>query len=516
MCTLFDEEFRTAVLDKGATVSFTDAESRLMKYLARHPGQTLSRDQILDGMSRDTSEKTDRSIDYLVNRIRRKLGDDPKTPRFIATRYGGGYVWIAGGTRKTTPTPDDAFVVVGSIKGLSTIGEANAGALEFAKALTRQIDRQLPDGQNAVCLPEDKSQAAEAPISVELVFFRDHRGLECVVSCWSGRSRRIFLAKRLQLRMTGGAALPDGFELSGLADSILASRWRSDVDHHLATTPLPVAMQAAATEQDDSRVYHKMMTPKLRRFRKEYPDDPHIKLVYATHIHSDYIINGTHLAQHHPERRARDLAEIEALVLDSLEYAQANPQLAIMAAKLLYFVDKGYMSLALELSERAHDACTSVGSSLAIVGQMQSFVGRTDLAISYLKQALALAEGNKTFERYVLVMLCQALIAANRRDELGPHRERIYGHHPLLRIFLEPIFTDPDQPSLRARGAVMVMPRAKMSALLSHIHFAWSRLYMDPDHQANTIRAPLSLAIRRFGPGVVPEDIRQDIPQLFA
>ena len=514
MCTLFDTEYRTAVLGEGATVSFTDAESRLIGYMARHPGQTLTRDQILDGMSRDTGEKTDRSVDYLVNRIRRKLQDDPKTPRFIATRYGGGYVWVAS-EKSTSVTPNDAYVVVGDIKGLDTIAEAQAGALEFAKALTKEINMHLPEGQSAVLLPDSAPSGANTPISVELVFFRDHRGLECVVSCWSGRSRRIFLAKRLKLRTTGGTVLPDGFDLNELTDTILTSRWRSDIDHHLATTPLPVAMQSAATEQDDSRVYHKMMTPKLRQFRKDFPDDPHIKLVYATHIHSDYIINGVDLAQHHRERRVRDVEEIETLVLDALDYAQANPQLAIMAAKLLYFVDKGYKPLALELSERAHEACTSVGSSLAIVGQMHSFVGETDLAISYLKQALALARNNATFERYVLVMLCQALIATNQREDLAPYRERIYGHHPLLRIFLEPLFTDPDQPSLRARGAVMVMPRAKMTALLSHIHFAWSRLYEAPEHQANTIRAPLSLAIRRFGPGVVPDEIRRDMPQLF-
>jgi len=85
-----------------------------------------------------------------------------------------------------------------------------------------------------------------------------------------------------------------------------------------------------------------------------------------------------------------------------------------------------------------------------------------------------------------------------------------------LRVFLEPFFTDPDQPSLRARGAVMVMSRTKMNAMLSQVHYVWARLYEDPAHRANAIRAPLNLAIRRFGPNVVPVEIKQDIPQFFA
>jgi SulP family sulfate permease len=38
---------------------------------------------------------SDRSIDYLVNRVRRKLGDSARRPHYIETRYGEGYVWIA-------------------------------------------------------------------------------------------------------------------------------------------------------------------------------------------------------------------------------------------------------------------------------------------------------------------------------------------------------------------------------------------------------------------------------------
>jgi len=43
------------------------------------------------------SESFNRSIDITMSRIRQKLGDDPKQPRFIKTVWGTGYVFIAQG-----------------------------------------------------------------------------------------------------------------------------------------------------------------------------------------------------------------------------------------------------------------------------------------------------------------------------------------------------------------------------------------------------------------------------------
>jgi DNA-binding response OmpR family regulator len=36
----------------------------------------------------------DRSLDVLVSRLRKALGDDPRRPRFIKTVYGAGYLFL--------------------------------------------------------------------------------------------------------------------------------------------------------------------------------------------------------------------------------------------------------------------------------------------------------------------------------------------------------------------------------------------------------------------------------------
>lgn len=86
-------------------VRFTRRERALLQLFTRHPRQLLHRSQILDALSYTGSDSSDRTIDFLVNRLRSKLGDDARHPRFIATQYGEGYIWIAANGSSHCP-PD--------------------------------------------------------------------------------------------------------------------------------------------------------------------------------------------------------------------------------------------------------------------------------------------------------------------------------------------------------------------------------------------------------------------------
>jgi len=58
-----------------------------------HVGKIMSRDQILDHMRNREWVPTDRTVDVLIGRLRRKLGDDPGDPRLILTVHGAGYLF---------------------------------------------------------------------------------------------------------------------------------------------------------------------------------------------------------------------------------------------------------------------------------------------------------------------------------------------------------------------------------------------------------------------------------------
>jgi DNA-binding response OmpR family regulator len=86
-----DMDARSVAL-AGQPVALTALEFDLLACLARSAGRVLSRDQLLDAISGRSYEVFDRSVDVHVSAIRRKLGDDPKNPRYIRTIRSAGYM----------------------------------------------------------------------------------------------------------------------------------------------------------------------------------------------------------------------------------------------------------------------------------------------------------------------------------------------------------------------------------------------------------------------------------------
>jgi two-component system response regulator CpxR len=81
-----------SVTQAGTPLALTPLEFDLLASLARAAGRVLSRDQLLDEISGRDYEVFDRSIDVHVSALRRKLGDDPRNPRYIKTVRSAGYL----------------------------------------------------------------------------------------------------------------------------------------------------------------------------------------------------------------------------------------------------------------------------------------------------------------------------------------------------------------------------------------------------------------------------------------
>jgi DNA-binding response OmpR family regulator len=84
---------RTAVLGDQA-LSLTPVEFDLLASLARAKGRVRSREALLEECRERDYDVFDRSIDVHISALRKKLGDDPKSPRFIRTYRGAGYMLI--------------------------------------------------------------------------------------------------------------------------------------------------------------------------------------------------------------------------------------------------------------------------------------------------------------------------------------------------------------------------------------------------------------------------------------
>ncbi len=75
-------------------LTLTALEFELLAGLARARGRVKTREQLIEAIADRSYDGLDRSIDVHVWSLRRKLGDDPKTPRFIRTVRAVGYMLI--------------------------------------------------------------------------------------------------------------------------------------------------------------------------------------------------------------------------------------------------------------------------------------------------------------------------------------------------------------------------------------------------------------------------------------
>jgi two-component system OmpR family response regulator len=86
-CTLTDSE--------GSISDLSAAETRLLEVLLKSAGRVLSRGQLMDHIRSNDEDPLDRSVDARISRLRKRLGDDPKSPKLLRTVYGAGYIFSA-------------------------------------------------------------------------------------------------------------------------------------------------------------------------------------------------------------------------------------------------------------------------------------------------------------------------------------------------------------------------------------------------------------------------------------
>jgi two-component system response regulator CpxR len=75
-------------------LALTPVEFDLLQSLMRARGRVKTREQLLEEIRERDYEVFDRSIDVHISALRRKLGDDPRQPRFIRTVRSAGYMLI--------------------------------------------------------------------------------------------------------------------------------------------------------------------------------------------------------------------------------------------------------------------------------------------------------------------------------------------------------------------------------------------------------------------------------------
>jgi len=511
--TTFESDFTAATRDDGLTVRFTRSERLLLLHMQKNAGRLLSRSQLLDATSEPGSDKSDRTIDFVITRLRHKLNDDVTEPRFIATRYGEGYVWVAT-LQKPSLKGAGAHLVLGPIR---IFGDKTQGVDHIDRligALQSELSDRLGAGLEVVLLPDcpPRSQFGENPprYSADLTFINlDNRKRDCVVTV-----HEFALGKLISVNRFTTDAEDDLSTAAEMAARITADIWHSSLRDPNQIEPVVISLNNASIALTGDPGNWQENDSRLRSLLADQPDDPVVKVLLATNIQSKYVIGGA-MAFMQPETAfLKDEDEIEALVTSALPLLQNDPTHALAAARLIFFLNRGYGPLAIEIAERSHRLGTSVAASYAAIGHMQVYLGDAEAGIAALDMALQMTTPNTQYEIYLQVVKSQALHAMGDREALQQLTADLYARLPDLQYFLEIYYSPQDDPSPAARMAVQNMPPAMATATLLFGHYIYARHFVQRDHRQTALGPAVRLLCGQFGTDVLPEVMRREYGHL--
>ncbi|MBE3609136.1 response regulator transcription factor [Campylobacter californiensis] len=85
------KEYEHEILFKGSVVNLTAAEYDILRYLMLKEGGAVTREELIYNCESINEDSTNKSIDVIIGRIRAKIGENPKEPRYIHAIRGVGY-----------------------------------------------------------------------------------------------------------------------------------------------------------------------------------------------------------------------------------------------------------------------------------------------------------------------------------------------------------------------------------------------------------------------------------------
>lgn len=498
---LFDPKFRYASRTDGQTIHFTPVESAALALLAGHVGQILPRQRLLDATQRGEADALERSVDLLINRLRGKLGDSARAPRFIATSYGEGYSWIAA---PEAEPGGDVYVAIGPAAGpeaLRTEPRVKAFLVDLAGALRAR----LPSERGVSLLSLAAASEAQAPFRVEVGLRQDEAGVHCAVVLRESASGAALRAERWTIA-PADETLVGRTAATAFAASIKSEIWRSLArargDAGPTDEPIELRLHRAALLLSRSPQSWLESEAELEKLRGERPDDPQTALMWASHLYARLVLDlSSDPGVLEPQ--------IEALVFQALPHVRGDPMLELAAAKLLCFVSHDHLALAEALAEDAFARSTAFASAFAVLGQLRLNRGRLREAIAHFDQGIELAETDSEFQVFLMVLKCTTLLALDDRQACRAASEALYRTKPLTRAQMGLFLSSPDEALPEdLRQILLALDADLLRRLLAHFEYLFVRRVPDAAARKNMFRGVLAQLARHRPLDELPERVR--------
>lgn len=499
----------------GRTIKFTRSERALLLVLTGNPRRLLTRSRLLDELATRTSDPSDRNIDFMINRLRSKLGDNAKSPAFIATQYGEGYLWIA---TQSSAVPLDAFLVIGAmsdLEGHPLRGEASSLIDRLRDAVSFAIG---PERRVAVAEKELRTAEDTARYFLEMRFHGEQGRLNSTAVLREMPSKRIMKTFRSQIDIQDDATLAS--EASRLSDGIVHA-----LEQALKGASSGLGISEGGAIEERFRSASKLLSAsnpqwlatgqQLLDNRRRDPHDADAALQWCLHLFSRLVLTSPFTGLSLEERDGIEV-EIESTVLECLPDIENSPLLMLAAAKLLYFINRGHLDLAEEIAERGFAPTQDFTAGLPILGQLNYARGRYDEAIRHFDRGLEVPGLGPEFQWHMRVLKCLALVAAGHSGASAAQATDIANPIPgsmreidLMLLWMtaapERALSPESEEALQALGA------AGAGKALEYLYFTSARHVVAESGRANVMRSMIAHVSRLYGRQAIPDLILRGV-----
>lgn len=504
----FQADMLTAQRDDGSEIRLTRQERALLLRLTRQPNLLVTRTQLLDGLGDESGSLGERNIDYLINRLRKRLGDNARKPRFIATQYGEGYVWLAEPERQEQLA---AFLLIGPAYGLSA-GETVTPML--LEQLAAGLRRRISDGRPIVCRPgwrPARHSDDDIAFNLEIATHLDEKHLHLALVLREGPSQAALQNFRLTLERDSAHR-----EIEGLAERLIAALWTHaalpDAEALVpASDPPHVRMHDASAMLIGRAVSWRETDTRLRTALFDAPNDPRLKVLLALNLYARLVqsIGEIMTAPIDPSAWDEIEDEIERLVLSVVPEIEDDPLLLLGAAKLLFFINRGYAGIVENLTEKAFHKGTAFSAVFAMKAQMAAARGETDKALELYGKAIETGERGSHFHVYLLTLKAIALLATNRRTALDHVVTELRELSPASTMALAPYFVSPRMSALpeHLEQRFAMVPPEIGRHMLTHLYRTAARHFGNATHRRNVLDGFATHLARHHGAAAIPPEL---------
>jgi DNA-binding winged helix-turn-helix (wHTH) protein len=501
---------------KGKTIQFTRNERALLLAFSRNPQRLMQRSQLLDAIASPESDASDRNIDFLVNRLRVKLGDNAKSPKYIATQYGEGYVWIAAPSPAVPDAPSpaepvDGFLVIGPAYG-SRGHPFTQQALPLVERLRDLIVASVGAGHKVLIVDKNWYPTATDGLRyfLQMNFHTDNGRLNCAATLREMPSKRIVKAFGMPLDIADAPSFTS--EAARISTDVIRALRQAlaDASTGLGTpinAPPEARLQGATSLLSVSNAKWLASGEQLRVELEQNPSNADVALQWCLHLFAR-LVHASPFDVVSLEERDRIESEIEAVVLDCLPDIEAHPVLNLAAAKLLYFINRGHLELAEDLAERAFAQTSEFAAALPILGQLRGTRGNFRDAIVFFDRGIAMPDPPAGFVLHMQVLKCIALLAAGDRASLDAAAAvtDLSSDCPpdialMIRLMIAP--ADRKLPTALAQALAAVGPSGAV-AVIQYVYFTGARQLTSKAARANVMRGLMAHVTRLHGAELLP------------